>query len=68
MTKRAEHSTHLDQSEKHKNPPQPAPQTGKNEHDARGNDSKLTENQRDLGVGKDHKTDEMEQEDRGTFP
>jgi hypothetical protein len=66
--KRANHSTQLQGSEKHKNPPQPAAQTGKNENDAREDDSKLAENQQDLGVGADHKTEDMEEGQRGTFP
>ena len=65
--KRANHSTQLDESAKHKKPPQPAAQTGKNERDARDDAGKLADNQQDLGVGKDHKTGEMEG-GRGTFP
>jgi hypothetical protein len=66
--KRANHSTQLQGSEKHKNPPAPAAQTGKNEHDAREDERKLAENQQDLGVGGDHKTEDMEEGHRGTFP
>jgi hypothetical protein len=67
--KRANHSTQLQGSEKHKKPPeQPTAQTGKNERDAREDDRKLAENQQDLGVGEDHKTEEMEEGHRGTFP
>ena len=68
MTKRANHSTHLDETTKHEKPPEPAAQTGKNEHDARDDDRKLHKNQRELGVGEDHKTEEMKQGGRGTFP
>jgi len=66
--KRANHSTQLKGSEKHKDRPEPAAQTGKNEHDARDDDRKLAENQQELGVGEDHKTEEMENGNRGTFP
>ena len=68
MTKRANHSTHLKEDPKHKSPPLTGPQTGKNEADARDDESKLAENQRDLGVGEDHKTEDMEEGGRGTFP
>lgn len=68
MTKRANHSTQLDETAKHKAPNPPAPQTGKKPGDARGDEGKLAENQRDLGVGPDHKTDDMEEDKRGTFP
>jgi hypothetical protein len=66
--RRANHGTPLEESAKHKKPPEPAAQTGKNEHDAREDDRKLSENQRDLGVADDHKTEEMERGGRGTFP
>ena len=66
--KRSNHSTQLQGSEKHKQPTPPTAQTGKNEHDAREDKSKLAENQQDLGVGSDHKTEDMEQTGRGTFP
>jgi len=67
MTKRADHSTKLSEdSKQQKN--QPAPQTGKNDRDARENDSKLVQNQKELGVGEDHKTQDMEEGQRGTFP
>jgi hypothetical protein len=67
--KRANHSTQLKGSTKHKQPPeQPAQQTGKHEGDAREDEGQLAENQQELGVGEDHKTDDMEQGGRGTFP
>jgi hypothetical protein len=66
--RRANHSTPLDQETKHEKPPQPAPQTGKNPKDAREDASQLAENQDELGVGADHKTDDMERGHRGTFP
>lgn len=66
--KRSNHGTQLDETAKHKKPPEPAEQTGKNDHDARGDAQQLEQNQRELGVGKDHKTEEMEQSGRGTFP
>ena len=68
MPKRANHSTQLNETAKHKNPVEPAQQTGKNPADARDDGSKLAENQRDLGVGRDHKTEDMEEDKRGTFP
>lgn len=67
--KRANHSTKLQGSEKHKRPDEPpAPKTGKHEGDAREDEKQLTENQRELGVGDDHKTEDMEEGERGTFP
>ena len=68
MTKRANHSTQLDETIKHEKPPEPAAQTGKNERDARDDEGKLHRNQKELGVGEDHKTEEMEKGSRGTFP
>ena len=68
MTKRANHSTQLNETTKHQKQPAPAAQTGKNEADARDDDEKLAENQRDLGVDKEHKTGDMEKGGRGTFP
>ena len=68
MTKRANHSTPLEEHTKHEKPPEPAAQTGKNERDARGDEGKLHKNQQELGVGEDHKTEEMEKGSRGTFP
>ena len=43
------------------------PQTGTSEHDARNDEDKLAENRKDLGVKLNHKTDEMEKSERGTF-
>jgi len=45
-----------------------SPQTGTSEHDARNDEDKLAENQKDLGVKPNHKTDDMEKSERGTFP
>ena len=44
------------------------PQTGTSERDAREDQSQLAENRKDLGVQPDHKTDDMEKSERGTFP
>ena len=67
--KRANHSTPLEGSEKHHRPDEPpTPQTGKNPKDGREDEAKLRENQEELKVGEDHKTDDMEQGHRGTFP
>ena len=67
--KRANHSTKLQGSEKHKKPDEPpTAQTGKHERDAREDERKLTENQKDLGVAEDHKTEDMEEGGRGTYP
>jgi hypothetical protein len=66
--KRSNHGTQLDDKPKHQKPPEPAEQTGRNPHDAREDDGQLAENQRELGVGKDHKTEDMERGHRGTFP
>lgn len=65
--KRANHGTQLQGTPKQEKTA-PAPQTGKNPHDARGDKEKLVENQQDLGVRDDHKTEDMEKADRGTFP
>ena len=66
--KRANHGTQLKGTPQQDVPPPPTAQTGKNPNDAREDEAKLTENQKDLGVGKDHKTEEMEEGHRGTFP
>jgi hypothetical protein len=66
--KRANHGSPLKQGTKHKKPAAPVAQTGKNPRDAREDESQLSKNQRELGVEEDHKTDEMEEGDRGTFP
>ena len=66
--KRANHGTKLEGTPKADIPPAPTPQTGKNPNDARGDDDKLVKNQKDLGIAPDHKTEEMEESNRGTFP
>lgn len=66
--KRADHGAKLDTEAKHDKPPQPAAQTGKDPRDAREDEGKLAENQRELGVGEDHKTGDMKRGHRGTFP
>ena len=66
--RRADHGTQLKEETKHEKPPEPASQTGKNPNDARGDEGKLHKNQKDLHVGSDHKTPEMEEGNRGTFP
>lgn len=67
MTKRADHSTTLSDNGKQLRS-QAVPQTGKNNRDARENDETLAHNQKDLGVSSDHKTEDMEKGNRGTFP
>lgn len=66
--KNANHGTQLKGSTKHKQPPEPAAQTGKNPKDAREDEARLEQNQDELGVGDDHETEDMEQGERGTFP
>ena len=66
--KRANHGTKLEGTPKQDVPPLPTAQTGKNPKDAREDDAQLSKNQKDLGVGDDHKTEEMEEGHRGTFP
>lgn len=66
--KRANHGTHLKGSTQPQTPPVEAPQTGKNPADARERPEQLKKNQADLGVAEDHKTDDMEEGSRGTFP
>ena len=53
--------------------PEPGQQTGKHRGDARSDgkefgEEQAGENQEQLGVGSDHKTDAMKQGHRGTFP
>ena len=65
--KDANRSTQIDTGDDTpKEAPQPA-QPGK-EHKARPGSDEHQHNQRDLGVGKDHLTDEMRRDKRGTFP
>ena len=66
--KRTNHGTQLKGPPKQDIQPPPTPQTGKNPRDVRENDAKLAENQNDLGVREDHKTEDMEGGHRGTFP
>jgi hypothetical protein len=67
--KRANHGTNLKGKPKNPKAPDLPPQkTGKLEGDAREDDRQLAENQQELGVGEDHKTEEMEEGGRGTFP
>ena len=66
--RRANHGSPLKQDVKHEKPPNPAPQTGKNPRDARDDQEQIKQNQRELGVEDDHKTDDMEKGGRGTFP
>ena len=69
-------STQLDDENEASPGAQPAaPQTGKNQRDARDqrdeddvDEAKLEENRRRLGVNEEHRTAEMEQGKRGTFP
>ena len=65
--KDANRSTRLDTDDREpKEAPQPAPE-GK-EHRARPGSSEHQHNQRDLGIGPDHRTEEMRRGRRGTFP
>jgi hypothetical protein len=66
--KRADHGTKLQGTPQETPSEPPAPPTGKNPKDAREDDTKLAENQQELGVGDDHKTEDMEEGGRGTFP
>ncbi|HEY0335967.1 MAG TPA: hypothetical protein VGC70_01400 [Burkholderiales bacterium] len=66
--KRANHGTKLQGTPQETPSEPPAPPTGKNPKDAREDDTKLAENQQELGVGDDHKTEDMEEGGRGTFP
>ena len=66
--KRSDHGTTLDTDPKHRKPAQPAPVTGKNPHDARDDAKQLDENQRDLGVDEEHRTDKMKERRRGSYP
>jgi hypothetical protein len=51
-----------------KGKPQPGTRAGQPRGDAREDDHQLRKNQDELGVGPDHKTDEMKEHHRGTFP
>lgn len=65
--KDANRSTHIDTGDSEpKEAPRP-PRPGK-EHRARPGTNEHQDNQRDLGVGADHRTDEMRRGKRGTFP
>ena len=66
--KRANHGTKLQGTPKHNKPPEPGAETGKNPRDAREDPEQLEQNQDELGVGDDHKTEDMEEGGRGTFP
>lgn len=67
--KRANHGSNLKGKPKNPKAPDLPPQkTGSLEGDARGDNGQLAENQQELGVGEDHKTEEMEEGGRGTFP
>jgi hypothetical protein len=66
--KRANHGTKLQGTPQETPPEPPVAQTGKNPKDAREDEAKLAENQQELGVGDDHKTEDMEEGGRGTFP
>jgi hypothetical protein len=66
--KRANHGTKLQGTPQETPAEPPAARTGKNPKDAREDETKLTENQQELCVGDDHKTEDMEDSGRGTFP
>jgi hypothetical protein len=66
--KRANHGTKLQGTPQDTPSVPPADPAAKNPQDARDDDAQLAENQQDLGVGKDHKTEDMEEGGRGTFP
>jgi hypothetical protein len=67
QVKDANRSTQIDTGDSEpKQAPRP-PQGGK-AHRARPGSSEHHDNQRELSVGSDHKTDEMRRDKRGTFP
>ena len=73
--KRANHGTKLQGTPPSTPAEPPTDPAAKNPQDARDDDQQLAENQRNLGiaessVGKpdDHKTEDMEESGRGTFP
>jgi hypothetical protein len=41
---------------------------GNTPRDARNDKSRQSQNRKELGVGEDHKTKDMEEKNRGTFP
>jgi len=46
----------------------PTGQTGKHDEDAREDPGQQQRNREELGVGEDHKTEDMQKGGRGTFP
>lgn len=67
--KDADRRARLDDERNQKERLQQAEQTGKHEGDARGReDSELPKNRDKLRVNEEHKTPEMERDERGTFP
>jgi hypothetical protein len=46
----------------------PTDQTGKHQDDAREEPGKQRRNREEMGVNEDHKTNDMEEGGRGTFP
>jgi len=66
--KRAEHGLGTKGSDGTTATPVEAPQTGENPRDAREEPARQKQNQEELGVDEDHKTEDMKDTGRGTFP
>jgi hypothetical protein len=64
--KRAEHGSQIKGDADAQ--PRPVPETSEDRADAREKPEQLRKNREDLGVEDDHKTKDMEQGNRGTFP
>jgi hypothetical protein len=66
--KDAGRSTRIDKPAPDDQPPVSVPQTGPRPEDARHDPAQQERNREDMGVTDTHKTEEMEEKRRGTFP
>jgi hypothetical protein len=61
-------TTPQDEPNQTKSTPREKSTNGNKPRDARNDKSQQSENRKELGVGEDHKTKDMEEKNRGTFP
>jgi hypothetical protein len=66
--KDADSRTRIDKPVPSDQPPVATPQTGRRPEDARDDHARQQRNRKDMGVREDHKTEDMEDKGRGTFP
>ncbi len=66
--KDANRSTNLDKPVPPEKPPVDVPPTGKKPHDARDDPAQQERNREEMGVTPEHKTEDMKEKGRGTFP